>query len=172
MNTKTTTRHKDYWSPIANNPRDNELYIDKKDELKDKKFNKDNTIYASTQALKSKIQEIYGGKYGYRQTATGRRRERDEPDETTQLKQADALHKQMVQQKAAAGRERLKKKGAVPVKATSGKKLFETFIKEASKNRKNEVIDDADLRNIYNAATQLSYDKWLEFVADEYTSKI
>lgn len=59
-----------------------------------------------------------------------------------------------------------------PLKVTSGKKSFKTFVKEAYKNRKQDVINDADLKNIYNAATQLPYDKWLEFIADEYTAKI
>ena len=65
----------------------------------------------------------------------------------------------------ALSRDRLKKKGAVPTK--SGKKLFEEFCREAYKNKK-ETIDDADLRNIYNAATQLEYDDWLWWIIDEY----
>ena len=73
------------------------------------------------------------------------------------------------QNQQSAARERLKKKGAVPTK--SGRRLFEDFCREAYKNRK-QTIDDADIRNIYNAANHLSYEKWIWFVNDEYSSRI
>jgi hypothetical protein len=151
-----------YWSPIANNPRDNELYVDKKERSREKKFNKDSMIFGSTEKE---------SRYGYRQTASGRYVERDYPDADTELKQADAINKMMQKRKAASARERLKSKGAVPVRAASGKKLFEEFCREAYRDRKQN-IDDADMRNIYNAANSLSYEKWIWFVNDEYGSRI
>ena len=126
-------KNKNYpnWSPVPNNPRDNELYVDKKDRSSEKKFNRDNMIFGSTEKE---------SRYGYR-TVTGHWKNRDEPDDETQLKQADAINKMMQKRKAASGRERLKMKGAVPVRAASGKKLFEEFCREAYENRK-QIIDD------------------------------
>ena len=68
----------------------------------------------------------------------------------------------MQKRKAALARERLKSKGAVPVRAATGKKLFEQFCKEAHKGR-TKNIDDADMRNIYNAANYLSCEQWIWF---------
>ena len=153
---------KTYLSPVPNNPRDNELYVDTKERNREKRFNKDNVLFGSVKTE---------GRYGYRQTASGRYVERDYPDADTELKQADAISKMMQKRKAALGRELLKSKGAVPVRAASGKKLFEEFCREAYKGRK-QSIDDANMRNIYNAANQLNYDKWVWFVNDEYSSRI
>ena len=150
------------WSPVPNNPRDNELYVDNKELSREKKFNKDSMIFGSTKSE---------GRYGYRQTASGRYVERDYPDADTELKQSDAINKMMQKRKAASGREQLKKKNAVPVRAASGKKLFEEFCREAYKGRK-QITDDADMRNIYNAANHLSYEKWIWFVNDDYGSPI
>jgi hypothetical protein len=147
------------WSPVPNNPRDNELYVDRKERSREKKFNKDSMIFGSAKTE---------SRYGYR-TAAGHWKSRDEPDPDTEMKQADAINKMMQKRKAASARERLKNKGAVPVRATSGKKLFEEFCREAYKNRKHN-IDYADMRNIYNAANHLSYEQWIWFVNDEYSS--
>jgi hypothetical protein len=150
-----------HWSPVPNNPRDNGLYVDKKERSREKKFNKDSMIFGSTEKE---------SRYGYR-TVAGHWKNRDEPDDEMQLKQADAINKMMQKRKAASGRERLKSKGAVPVRAASGKKLFEEFCREAYRDRKQN-IDDADMRNIYNAANSLSYEQWIWFVNDEYSSRI
>ena len=150
------------WSPVPNNPRDNELYVDKKERSQEKRFNKDNMIFGSTNKE---------SRYGYRQTASGGWRVRDEPDDETQIKQADAINKMLQKSKAASGRERLKTKGAVPFRATSGKKLFEEFCREAYRKRKQN-IDDTDMQNIYNAANNLIYEKWIWFMNDEYGSRI
>ena len=163
---------------VANNPRFDKFHSARNGmDAKAIKDAEENTLYDMKHLVRDRVskrlQEIYGGKYGYRQTASGRFRERDEPDEAEQDRQNDAIQKMLQKKKAAAGRERLKTKGAVPVKATTGKKLFETFLQEArGYKKKQEIIDDADLRNIYNAATQLPYEKWILFVADEYSSKI
>lgn len=117
-----------YWVPIPNNPRDNELYIDKKEKNREKKFNKYNMLFGSTQ--KESL-------YGYRQTASGRWRSRDEPDGDTQLKQSDAINKMLQKRKALSGRERLKTKGAVPTKF--GKRLFEDFCRIAYRKRTNNL---------------------------------
>lgn len=60
----------------------------------------------------------------------------------------------------AIARERLKRKGVVPIKKTTGKKLFETFLKEAY-NIKNKSITEDDLRNIFNASHYLTFDEWI-----------
>ena len=157
---KSQTRN--YLSPVPNNPRDNELYVDKQERSREKKFNKDNVIFGSTEKE---------GRYGGYKTAAGHWKDRDEPDPDTEMKQADAINRMMQKRKAASARERLKSKGAVPVRAASGKKLFEEFCKEAYKGR-TKNIDDADMRNIYNAAQHLSYGKWIWFVNDEYSSRM
>ena len=160
-------RNKNYqhWSPVPNNPRDNELYVDKQERSREKKFNKDSMIFGSTEKE---------SRYGYR-TVAGHWKNRDEPDDEMQLKQADAINKMMQKRKAASGRERLKTKGAVPIRAASGKKLFEDFVKTARQHQKHEQqkknFDDADMQNIYNAANSLSYEKWIWFVNDEYSSR-
>jgi hypothetical protein len=157
---------------VANNPRYDKVYSARNGmDAKAIKDGEDNTIYGSMQSnFRKRLREIYGGRYGYRQTVSGRWRELDEPDQETQLKQADAINKMMQKQKAASGKERLKSKGAVPIRAASGKKLFEEFCREAYKDRKKN-IDDADMRNIYNSANCLSYEKWIWFVNDEYSSR-
>lgn len=157
-------KNKNYpnWSPVPNNPRDNELYVDKKDRSSEKKFNRDNMIFGSTQKE---------SRYGFRRTASGRMVPRDDPNDETQLKQSDAINKLMQKRKATSGRERLKMKGAVPVRVASGKKLFENFCREAYKKRKQN-IDDADMKNIYNSAQHLSYERWIWFVNNQYGSRI
>lgn len=150
-------KNKNYpnWSPVPNNPRDNELYIDKKDRSSEKKFNRDNMIFGSTESTLSRIASKH---------------EPGEPKRTEYLKvDKDKFNKSMEfwkkQNQQSAARERLKKKGAVPTK--SGRRLFEDFCREAYKNRKQN-IDDADMRNIFNAANHLSYEQWIWFVNDEY----
>lgn len=88
--------------------------------------------YAGTENGKDKcvkedsLDEVYG-RYGRRQTASGRYVPRDEPDEDEQLRQSDAiqakLRAQKAKQQASAGKERLKAKGAVPTR--NGKPVFE-----------------------------------------------
>jgi len=77
--------------------------------------------------------------------------------------------------RTASAQARLKKKGAVPTK--NGRKMFEQFMETATAasnklNPKQIDIDDAELRNIYNAASQLDYRRWLIWITDEYGSKI
>lgn len=157
---KSQTRN--YLSPVPNNPRDNELYVDKKERSSEKKFNRDNVIFGSTEK-----ESRYGG---YR-TAAGHWKNRDEPDPDTEMKQADAVNKMMQRRKAAAGRDSLKTQNKVPTRVATGKKLFEQFCKEAYRNTKKN-IDDVDMRNIYNSAQHFSYEEWVWFVNDEYGSSI
>jgi hypothetical protein len=163
---------------VANNPRYDKVYSVRNGmDAKALKDGEDNTLYGSMQSnFRKRLREIYGGRYGVRQTASGRYREVDEPSDEIQLKQADAINKLMQQRKAASGRERLKTKGAVPVRAASGKKLFEDFVKTARQHQKQQQqkqdLDNADMRNIYNSANSLSYEKWIWFVNDEYSSRI
>jgi len=123
---------------------------------------------AKRNRITTRLTEIYGGRYGYRQTASGRWRERDEPDSAEQDRQADAINKMMTKRKAAASRERLKSKGAVPVKA--GKRLFEDFMEEANsrtgKKTKENDRDHKRLKQVYLAARALEYDKWVMFITE------
>ena len=162
--TKAKTKSLDrYWSPIPNNPQDNQLYIDKKEKRDEEKFNRGRMLFDKAEDTLNKIVS---------------KREPFEPKRTEYLKvdkkQFDKdmkVWKQRSQQ--ALSRDRLKRKGAVPTK--SGKKLFEDFMRdmrEATGNAKQQNIDDADLRNIYNAATQLDYRRWLIWITDEYSSRI
>ena len=102
-------------------------------------------------------------------TAKGHWKDRDEPGEpkrTEYIKIApDALqkHKQWV------SRQRLKAKAAVPTRA--GKKLFDQFMKEANTVRSHkadtpQALSIHDLRNIYNAASALEFDKWVLYATD------
>ena len=119
---------------------------------RERNSNKVSASSSITNNTLNNMNEVYGGRYGYRQTASGRWRENDEPDERTQLNQADAIRKKLQARKAAQSIERLKSGNKVPIK--SGKKMFEEFCREAYKNRKQN-IDDADMRNIFNAAQHL-----------------
>jgi len=123
-------------------------------------WDKDAIEYANANTL----YDIFS-KYGTRRTYSGKYVSRDEPPEDIQYKQADMIRKQMQRKQAAAGRERLKAANKVPSK--SGGKLFEDFCKEAYKSRatKSAIVD---LKNIYNAASVLPYEKWLIVVADEF----
>ena len=158
--TKAKTKSLDrYWSPIPNNPQDNQLYIDKKEKRDEAKFNRERMLFDKAEDTLSRI-------ISKREPGEPRKTEYPKIDKK-QFDKDMKVWKQRSQQ--ALSRERLKRKGAVPTK--SGKKLFEEFCREAYKNKK-ENIDDADLRNIYNAATQLEYDDWLWWIIDEYQKKI
>jgi hypothetical protein len=151
------------WSPVPNNPRENEFYIDKKERRDEARFNKERMLFDKTEDILRRVISKH---------------EPGEPKRTEYLKvdrkQFDKdmkVWKQKSQQ--ASARERLKRKGAVPTK--SGKKLFENFMKdirEATGGTKQQNIDDADMKNIYNAARSLDYEKWIWFVNDEYGSRI
>lgn len=147
-----------YWSPVPNNPRDNEKHIDKKDKKKEEDFNRDNMLFDNTlQRIASKREpgEPVGTQY----------LQVDKKQFAKDLK----VWKKINQQSAA--RERLKRKGAIPTRAATGKKLFEEFCREAYRNRL-EHIDDADLKNIFNAAQHLTYKQWIIFLYDEYSGTI
>lgn len=158
IKTKSLDKH---LSPIPNNPRDNELYIDKKEMNKEKKFNKDMMLFDKTEDVLKRIVSKH---------------EPGEPKRTEYLKvDKDKFAKDIEfwkkRNQQSAARERLKRKGAVPTK--SGHRLFEDFCKEAYKNRTQQTnINDADLRNIYNAATQLDFDRWSWWIMNEYKGVI
>jgi hypothetical protein len=165
---------------VANNPRYDKVYSARNGmDAKAIKDGEDNTIYGSAEERKSrslkKLQEVYGS----RRTASGTLVRRDEPTEPQKTQHLKVDKKQFAKDlefwkkknQQASARERLKKKNAVPVRAASGKKLFEEFCREAYRDRKQN-IDDADMRNIYNAANSLSYEQWIWFVNDEYSSRI
>lgn len=172
---KSATK-KDIIGNVANNPRyDRENGLDSGWDADTIKREKEKTLYggdkAKTNCITKRLQEIYAVRYGYRQTASGRWRETDEPSEKEQLRQADAINKMMQRRKAAAGRDRLKAQNKVSTRAYTGKKLFEQFCTEAYKGRRKD-INDADMRNILNAANHLTYKQWIWFVNDEYSGRI
>ena len=176
--TKTRTRSLDkYWSPVPNNPRDNQLYISKKDKKDEERFNKDMMLFDKKEQLDKVVEAFrrYSNSNNTLQKVVSKH-EPGEPKRTEYLKvDKDKFNKDMEfwkkRNQQSAARERLKRKGAVPTK--SGKKLFEDFCREAYKNRTQQVnINDADLRNIYNAAAQLDYRRWLIWIMDEYKGVI
>lgn len=164
--------NKDIIGNVANNPRyDKEYGLDKSGDGDMIKQAKERTLYGSNDDRRNRItkrlQEIYAGRYGYRQTASGRWRERDEPNAAEQDRQADAINKMMLKRKAAASRERLKSKGAIPTKA--GKRLFEDFMNDANRvsGKKQVIRNEKDLKQVYLAARALDdFDKFLYFVSE------
>jgi hypothetical protein len=130
----------------------------------------------SSRAL-TKLQEIYAGRYGYRKTASGNWRERDEPDEAEQDRQNDAIQKMLHTKKVEQSKARLKAANKVPIKA--GKKMFEAktfkeFMLEAKKYSisKDESRYDDNIVNLYNAANSLDLDSWIIFVDDLINKRI
>jgi len=115
------------------------------------------------------LSKIYDEQYGYRKTASGKWRERDEPSEREQFRQSDAIQKRQQQRKAADSRERLKATNKVPTKA--GKRLFEDFMEEVNsrtgKKTKDEIRMDENAKQVYLAARALDdFDSWGMFVTD------
>lgn len=158
---------------VPNNPahdRDTISPAEKRERTKEKA----DTLYDNLNPFQKKILEIYGGRYGYRQTASGRWRERDEPDQDTELKQADAIRKAASARQALQSKERLKKANKVPIRK-DGRKVFEEFCREAGIQRKISRklnIKTTDLENIYNSARAVEYDLWFDFIMDEYGKPI
>jgi hypothetical protein len=103
---------------------------------------------------------------GYRTTASGNRVRRDEPDADLELRQSDAIRANELRRKAAASREALKKKGAVPTK--KGAKLFEDFMKETRfyKEAEENKMSLEDAKQIYLSAQSLDFDKWVLFITE------
>jgi hypothetical protein len=103
---------------------------------------------------------------GYRTTASGNRVRRDEPDADLELRQSDAIRANELRRKAAASREALKKKGAVPTK--KGAKLFEDFMKETRfyKEAEENKMSLEDAKQIYLSAQSLDFDKWMLFITE------
>ena len=114
MKKKTFSKFRDgLVNPVPNNRYADEHYIDSKEKQKEKDFNS-KTLYDES-------------RYGYRQTASGRWRERDEPDEFEQDRQNDAIQKIMQQKRALAGKSRLKASNKIPVRVNTGQKVFESL---------------------------------------------
>ena len=121
-------------------------------------------VAAERRAIKN---TLYDSSY---RTAAGHWKRRDEPGEprkTEYLKiSPDALRKQ----KQWDARQRLKRKDAVPTK--QGKKLFDEFMREArshqliSPKSKVRCKNPDELKNLYNAAHALEFEKWTIFMND------
>lgn len=76
--------------------------------------------------VEAKKNTLYDSSY---KTAAGHWKRRDEPDEAEQLRQSDRIQQMLRARRKKASRDRLKGKGAVPIK--QGKKLFDEFMREA-----------------------------------------
>ena len=127
--------------------------------------------------VSSRLQEIYVGRYGYRKTASGNWRERDEPNAAEQDRQNDAIQKMLHRKKVEQSKARLKAANKVPIKG--GKKMFEAktfkeFMIEAKKHSisKDKSRYDDDVVNLYNAANALNLDSWMIFVDEVIKSRI
>jgi hypothetical protein len=153
MNKSRKKQPYSYWSPVPNNPIDDDFYMNKEEKKKEEKFNKDNVLFDNT------LQRIVSKR---------------EPGEPTRTQHLSVDKKQFVRDlkvwkmrnQQSAARERLKDKDAIPTRAATGKKIFEDFCREAYRNKQHHQ-DDADLRNIFNAAQHLPYQQWLIFLYDE-----
>lgn len=141
-----------YWVPIPNNPRDNELYVDKMERNRERKFNKTKMLFGSTEKDKVRVLKRLQEVYGSRRTAGGAWVPRDEPTEPQRTQHLKVDKKQFAKDlevwktrtKQAVARERLKKKGAVPTK--SGKRLFEDFCRIAYSKRNTESQEPYSLQ--------------------------
>lgn len=164
---------KDVIGKVANNPRyDKEYGLDKSGDGDKINQAKEKTLYGSEDDRRNRItkrlQEIYAGRYGYRQTASGKYVERDYPDAVTELKQADAINKVMQKKKAAVSRNRLKTANKVPTRVATGKKLFDEFMSEVYEKtgKQRSIRNEEDLKQVYLAARALDFDKFLIFLTD------
>ncbi len=121
-------------------------------------------VAAERRAIKN---TLYDSSY---KTAAGHWKRRDEPGEPRKTEYLTIDPAALRKQKQWDARQRLKKKGAVPTK--QGRKLFDEFMKEAYSHRppreiKSNAKDLEMLRNLYNAASSLEFEKWLIFVAQQ-----
>jgi hypothetical protein len=164
---------KDVIGNVANNPRyDREYGLESGWDADAIKKEKEDVLYGSDENQRNRIakrlKEIYAGRYGYRQTASGKYVERDYPDAETELKQADAINKMMQKRKAAASRNKLKAANKVPTRVATGKKLFDEFMKEIYEKtgKQRSIRNEEDLKQVYLAARALDFDKFLIFLTD------
>lgn len=127
---------------------------------------KKRTLYDSSRASLHRFLETYRKTQNSYRTAAGHWKQRDEPDSEEQLRQSDAIQAKLKAQRAAAGRNRLKSKGAVPTR--QGKKLFDEFMREATGYRQPaSTIESEELKQIYLAARALDdFEKWIYFIAE------
>lgn len=128
----------------------NQLELSKKEELNRK----------GKKTARDFLKEIYSKGYGSRQTASGRWRERDEPDEAEQLRQADAINKMMTSKKREQAKARLQAKGIMPIKRSSPSTSNECFIPEDI----NSFI--SHLRRNYHSGKRYSFREWLDTLED------
>jgi hypothetical protein len=158
---------------VANNPRyDREYRLDSSWDADAIKKEKEDILDGGDKNQRNRItkrlKEIYAGRYGYRQTASGKYVERDYPDAATELKQADTINKMMQKRKAAASRNRLKTANKVPTRVATGKKLFDDFMIEVYEKtgKQRSVEKHENLKQVYLAARALDFDKFLIFLTD------
>lgn len=142
----------------------------------DRKYNLDNGMDKDAIAY-AKNNTLYDARVSLNRIAS--KHEPFEPKKTEYLKvdkkQFDKDMKVWKQRsRTALAQDRLKKKGDAYVPKQSGKKMFEEFMRDMREatGEEKKRFDDADMRNIFNAAQNLSYEKWIWFVNDEYGSRI
>jgi hypothetical protein len=110
---------------------------------------------------------LYDSSY---KTARGHWKQSDEPNEAEQFRQSDRIQQMLQSKRQQASRERLKQKpGGVPVRL-DGKKLFNEYMKEARNHQsivQCSIVRSKDLetlKNFYNAALAVEFDKWIIFL--------
>lgn len=115
----------------------------------------------------------------YRTTHKGHRVAWDEPVGDRELEIADKVRTGLQQRRAAAGRNRLRNKQAIPTRKSTGGKLFDDFMLEAldgisASTQPSRLAgwNRDDLHNLYNASQHLDFDRWTTFFSDLQKSNI
>ena len=114
----------------------------------------------------------------YYKTHAGHWKQRDEPDEDEQDRQADRINQMMRAQRQKASRERLRRKHGGVTTRKDGRKLFDEFMVEATKYKvsRPQVLltrkGSDDLKNAYHAALSLEFDQWAVLMNDLFKGKI
>ena len=103
---------------------------------------------------------------GYRKTVSGTSVRRDEPDQDLEMRQSDAIQSNSLARMKAQAKAKLKAGNKVPTRA--GKKLFEDFTKDCGRDatKTSSTKSRETMKNIYNAAQHIDFDKWLIFVSE------
>jgi hypothetical protein len=105
-----------------------------------------------------RIREAYKSKYGFYNTYGGHYKERDEPPEGIQIRQAARIIAKTDKDKSQISKDRLKKKMAVPRK--NGQPMWEeSCLLDEDINR-----FAINLKSMYNSGTRMRFRDWLAAV--------
>ena len=133
----------------------------------DRRTKDPNEIAADRKAIRDTLYDASS----YR-THAGHWKRRDEPGEPRKSEYLTIAPDALKKQKQWDARQRLKKKqGGVPIRK-DGRKLFDEFMREArshqliSPKSKVRCKNPDELKNLYNAAHALEFEKWTIFMND------